>query len=114
MKCVYTDREVPGGKLPNNATMNVEHTWPQSKGATGQAKSDLHHLFPTDSKANSTRGSFPFGEVVTVKWTQDGSKFGLDANGNQVFEPPDEHKGNVARALMYFATEYSNNITSAE
>jgi subtilisin-like proprotein convertase family protein len=111
---VYTGREINGGKIPSSSDMNVEHTWPQSKGATGEAKSDLHHLFPTDSKANSTRGSFPFGKVVTVQWSQGGSKFGLDAQGRKVFEPPDEHKGNVARALFYFSAEYNKRIPPEE
>jgi subtilisin-like proprotein convertase family protein len=114
VKDVYTGREIAGGKIPNSSDMNVEHTWPQSKGATGDAKSDLHHLFPTDSKANSTRGSFPFGEVVTVQWSKNGSKFGLDAQGRKVFEPPDEHKGNVARALFYFSAEYNKRIPAEE
>ncbi|MDY7227361.1 endonuclease [Hyalangium rubrum] len=111
---VYTGREIAGGKIPNSSDMNVEHTWPQSKGATGDAKSDLHHLFPTDSKANSTRGSFPFGTVEKVQWSQNGAKFGLDAQGRKVFEPPDEHKGNVARALFYFSAEYNKRIAPEE
>ncbi|HEX8705967.1 MAG TPA: endonuclease [Myxococcaceae bacterium] len=114
VKDVYTGREINGGKIPNSSDMNVEHTWPQSKGATGDAKSDLHHLFPTDSKANSTRGSFPFGKVEKVQWSQGGSKFGLDAQGRKVFEPPDEHKGNVARALFYFSAEYNKRIAPEE
>jgi endonuclease I/subtilisin-like proprotein convertase family protein len=114
VKCVYTGREINGGKIPNSNDMNTEHTWPQSKGATGDAKSDLHHLFPTDSKANSTRSSFPFGKVEKVQWSQGGSKFGLDARGNKVFEPADEHKGNVARAMFYFSTEYGKAIPDAE
>jgi endonuclease I len=114
VKCVYTDREINGGKIPNSSDMNTEHTWPQSKGATGAAKSDLHHLFPTDSKANSTRGSFPFGKVEKVQWSQGGSKFGLDAQGRKVFEPPDEHKGNVARAMFYFSAEYGKAIPNEE
>ncbi len=114
VKCVYTGREINGGKIPNSSDMNVEHTWPQSKGATGDAKSDLHHLFPTDSKSNSTRGSFPFGKVEKVQWTQNGAKFGLDAQGRKVFEPPDEHKGNVARALFYFSAEYNKRIPPEE
>lgn len=114
VRCVYTGRDVPGGSVPNNSVMNVEHTWPQSKGATGDAKSDLHHLFPTDSQANGRRGSFPFGNVVTVQWSQGGSKLGLDSRGRQVFEPPDAHKGNVARALFYFSAEYDKRIPDDE
>ncbi|QSQ16017.1 endonuclease [Myxococcus landrumensis] len=114
VECVYTGLETPGGKIPNNSVMNVEHTWPQSKGATGPAKSDLHHLFPTDSKANSKRSSFPFGEVVNVKWSHNGAKLGTDAKGNTVFEPPDSHKGNVARAMFYFSSQYSRPIPNDE
>ncbi|AKF81367.1 convertase [Myxococcus fulvus 124B02] len=114
VECVYTGLETQGGKIPNNAVMNVEHTWPQSKGATGAAKSDLHHLFPTDSKANSRRSSFPFGEVVNVKWSHNGAKLGTDAKGNTVFEPPDSHKGNVARAMFYFSSTYNKPIPSDE
>ncbi|WP_044889710.1 endonuclease [Myxococcus hansupus] len=112
--CVYTGIEVKGGKIPNNSVMNTEHTWPQSKGATGAAKSDLHHLYPTDSKANSRRSSFPFGEVVNVRWSQNGAKLGTDARGNMVFEPPDSHKGNVARAMFYFSATYNKSIPNAE
>ncbi len=115
VKCVYTDREIRGGKIPNNADMNVEHTWPQSKGATGDAKSDLHHLFPTDSKTNGLRGNHPFGKVANAKWTSpNGAKFGTDAQGRTVFEPPDAHKGNVARAMFYFSTEYGKAIPAEE
>ncbi|MBZ4421086.1 endonuclease [Myxococcus sp. RHSTA-1-4] len=112
--CVYTGREIRGGKIPKSSDMNVEHTWPQSKGATGDAKSDLHHLFPTDSKANARRSSFPFGEVVNVKWSQGGAKLGTDAQGRTVFEPPDSHKGNVARAMFYFSATYGRAIPEAE
>ncbi|WP_224244413.1 endonuclease [Hyalangium gracile] len=112
---VYTHREINGGKIPNSSDMNVEHTWPQSKGATGAAKSDLHHLYPTDSRANSTRGSFPFGKVDKVQWSSpSGAKFGTDAQGRKVFEPPDEHKGNVARAMFYFSAEYNKRIAPEE
>jgi endonuclease I/subtilisin-like proprotein convertase family protein len=115
VRCVYTHREIRGGRVPDNSDMNVEHTWPQSKGATGDAKSDLHHLFPTDSRANATRGNHPFGEVVNVKWSHpSGARLGTDAQGRTVFEPPDEHKGNVARAMFYFSTEYQKPIPNHE
>lgn len=115
VRCVYTGREVRGGQIPNGSDMNTEHTWPQSKGATGDAKSDVHHLFPTDSKANSIRSSYPFGEVVNAKWSDpSGAKLGTDAQGRTVFEPPDEHKGNVARAMFYFSAEYGKAIPDSE
>lgn len=110
VKCVYTGKETKTNKIPSSNVMNTEHTWPQSKGATGPAKADLHHLFPTDSKANSVRGNYPFGTVKNVKWEENGAKFGTDEKGRTVFEPPDSHKGNVARALFYFSTVYNKHI----
>jgi endonuclease I len=44
-----------------------------------------------------------------------GPRFGLGTAGSQeVFEPPQDHKGNVARALFYFATRYELTIGKAE
>ncbi|MFZ5949312.1 MAG: endonuclease, partial [Candidatus Rifleibacteriota bacterium] len=60
VECVYTGRKLKTSCEPDASNMNVEHTWPQSLGATGIAKSDLHHLFPADSKANGIRGNNPF------------------------------------------------------
>lgn len=113
VECDYTNRSLDQvtdrkSAYRNGTGFNAEHTWPQSKGAEGVAKSDLHHLFPTDCEANSRRSSFPFGEVVTVEWTDGGSKLGKDARGVTVFEPRDDHKGNTARALFYFYTVYGH------
>ncbi len=100
-------------KLPDANVINVEHTWPQSKFSgkfdRGTQKADLHHLFPTDSKANSIRGNYKFGEVAkdTKVVPCGASRFGVSTDGEKdVFEPPQNHKGNVARALFYFALRY--------
>ncbi|MFP5503467.1 MAG: endonuclease I family protein, partial [Candidatus Sericytochromatia bacterium] len=111
VECDYTDRVLEnvtnrGTAYRGGSGFNAEHTWPQSKGAVGAAKADLHHLFPTDCKANSVRGSFPFGEVKSADWTQDGSQRGTNGRGDIVFEPKDEQKGNTARAILYFYTVY--------
>ncbi|HVG58029.1 MAG TPA: endonuclease, partial [Hyalangium sp.] len=50
-----------------------------------------------------------------VQWSHpSGAKFGTDAQGRKVFEPPDEHKGNVARAMFYFSAEYNKRIPAEE
>ncbi len=110
--CVYsTDYCLKTRGMPSHKIMNVEHTWPQSHGATGTAKSDLHHLFPTQSRLNSTRSNFPFCEVAQVKFEGDGSKMGHNRNGDICFEPPEDHKGDTARAMFYFAIRYNFNLT---
>ncbi|RYZ85361.1 MAG: nuclease, partial [Proteobacteria bacterium] len=108
-------------QLPDDTVINVEHTWPQSrftgKYPTDMQKSDLHHLFPTNSKTNAIRGNNKFGEVAQDSKTLECSnvRTGTAAGGNrEIFEPPREHKGNVARALFYFATRYDMVIDADE
>ena len=93
---------------------NREHSWPKSW-FSGDEQTvpgrDLHHIFPTDGYVNYRRSSYPFGEVNQASWTsQNGSKLGtckssLGYSGT-VFEPIDEYKGDLARALMYMSVRY--------
>lgn len=107
--------------VPSATIINVEHTWPQSKFSgrypKEMQKSDLHHLFPTDSTMNSLRGNNIFGEVdredKRPKCTT--SKYGTGtAGGVKIFEPPDNHKGHVARALFYFSVRYEMAMSPQE
>lgn len=95
---------------------NTEHTWPQSKGATGIAQSDLHHLHPADARTNEKRGSHPYGDVIRTEWAVgEGArqaKLGVDALGETVFEPRADMKGDIARGLLYFYTRYSQSRPS--
>ncbi|HLE12290.1 MAG: hypothetical protein A2385_10215 [Bdellovibrionales bacterium RIFOXYB1_FULL_39_21] len=111
-------------RIPESNVINCEHTWPQSKFNVRESKiaqvSDLHHLFPTDNQANSIRGNFPFAEVngPGVKADCSASHLGAPINGGSrsehYFEPPNEHKGNVARALFYFSVRYNMNIDQTQ
>ena len=109
------------GQVPDGTVINVEHTWPQSR-FTGKyskemQKSDLHHLFPTDSQLNSLRGNTIFGEVVrdSNKTKCSVSRYGQGAGTTRaVFEPPQNHKRRVARALFYFSVRYDLPIDAAE
>jgi deoxyribonuclease I len=103
----------PGERLPNANKFNTEHTWPQSKFSRHFSKStqktDMHHLYPTFSKINSERGNLPFAEVTRGrKLSCHESQIGSARNtrGGNYFEPPSEHKGNVARAIFYFSVRY--------
>ncbi|TDP55399.1 endonuclease I [Bacteriovorax stolpii] len=115
---------VKPGAIPNSNQINCEHTWPQSK-FTGSfpkdmQKSDLHHLFPTDSKANSVRGNYDFADISQDNGALAGdceaSKSGSsnDGGSDDLFEPPTEHKGNVARAIFYFSVRYKIKVPAAE
>jgi hypothetical protein len=107
--------------------INTEHTYPRSKGAeNGNARSDLHHLYPTRIRVNSDRGNLPFGEIPdqeTTKWyylngTQSsipGANIDLFSEGTaDFFEPREGHKGNVARSIFYFYTMYRDQADAAD
>lgn len=70
---------------------------------------DQHHLFPTNQNdANAPRSNYPQGDIVgTPSTTYLACKAGNDINGNHVFEPRAQHKGDFARAIMYMATAYN-------
>jgi endonuclease I len=108
-ECIYTDH------IPSSRVMNCEHSWPKSRGAAkGMAKYDLHHLYPTKSDINSMRSSYPFCELKNRENGRHGSYLGKSIRNNRTrcFEPRDEHKGDLARAMFYFSVRYKMHIDS--
>lgn len=109
------------GKIPDHTLVNCEHTWPQSRFNPDENKNaqltDLHHLYPANSRANSSRGNNIFAEVdggvVNDECT---SSYRGRAHGSSeiAFEPPNHHKGDVARALFYFSVRYNHPIGPLE
>ncbi|WP_339888536.1 endonuclease [uncultured Flavobacterium sp.] len=100
---------------------NREHLMPQSVfNSNYPMYSDAHFVVPSDGSVNGARGNFPFGVVSSVAYTStNGSKRGSNLNSGYsagysgtVFEPINEFKGDVARAMLYFATRYQNEVTS--
>ena len=90
---------------------NREHVWPKSLGGKPLGKeeseggSDLHHLRPSDSGVNSSRGNKPYGKAGSGA----SSKYGTDpavgvlggTYNSTYFEPLDNVKGDVARICLY-------------
>ncbi len=125
---VYCETKVRKGagpyKIPNNKQMNVEHVWPQNlfvHGGGSSMRTDLHHLLPTASRANSFRGIYPFGNVAATGGIYSGcgpsNRGGLESDYGDYrvfFEPPDAIKGNIARALFYFAVRYDGKIDEVQ
>lgn len=137
--CVYTGLK---RYLPSNATspraimfdnnsnisVNTEHTYPQSKVLNDAGRSDLHHIFPSRALANNGRSTLPFGEISpnnVDKWYIDDIQLTsappvVDQplysrqETNNMFEPRDEHKGNIARAMFYYYTMYKSEADGAD
>jgi len=104
-----------GNQSAEGDCYNREHLVPQSSfGSAFPMQSDIHHVIPTDGRVNNFRGSLPFGEANNDDWVSlNGSIRGSSAMvgySGSVFEPIDEFKGDIARALLYFATRYENTV----
>lgn len=125
-RCVYSGRSAPLGSSGDTQT-NTEHTFPQSKMPNQSAQDgDMHNLYITIASVNSDRGNLAFGEVPDASATNWygptgtlGSSTMPTANieqyserGGGIFEPRDDHKGNVVRALAYFYALYGTNDES--
>lgn len=128
-------RYLPPGSDPSQALyqdgsadgINCEHVWPRSKGAkSGNAKSDMHHLFPTRLAVNAARGNAPFAEIpdeLTEHWyradeerARTPNRFAdaySESTGEQ-FEPREGRKGDIARAMFYFYTIYRKEALEAD
>ena len=98
-----------------DTNFNREHMWPDSKGGSA-AEGDLHSMRPTDKGLNSARSNYPYGEVTngTPKYSDDNHGHVLGGYlGGGFFEPLDNVKGDVARAILYDYCTYSslNNLS---
>ena len=107
-------------QFPNHKDFNVEHTFPKSRfkheSKYDMMVSDLHNLYPVHSETNALRGHYLFndlpGDQNYISFCKT-SEFG-QINGNYFFEPPLSHKGNVARAMLYFALRYKMKLMKKE
>ena len=106
-----------GSRTPG--TLNTEHSWPRSDGAdVFPREGDLHHLFPTDTDANSERSNLQFGETTCTgggcTWSEGGSELGANSSGTTVFQVRAKYQGDVARAHFYFSVRYGLSIPNSE
>ncbi len=136
VRCIYTNHarylapgEDPSEFIFQNDQMNginTEHIYPQSKGAEfGNARADMHHLFPARGRVNTARSNDPFAEIPdneTEDWYYKNfsqtnipsNKDAFSEDTNARFEPRESVKGDVARAMMYFYTMYTSQANSAD
>lgn len=117
----YNDDVKTADRFKNDGARRVsfdkEHIWPQSYGEFDRkfgAGSDLHALWPSDVRGNqNAHNNNHYGNVdknaTVMKDDKNGSSGtrGL-ANGysETIFEPADEFKGDIARAMFYMPSRY--------
>ncbi|MCB2408111.1 endonuclease [Hymenobacter lucidus] len=132
LTCVYSGYSVPK-TIDSAATstggvglINCEHTIPQSWfDEVSRMRSDIHHLFPTYTQWNSNRSNDMFADVPdnqTQIWMRNTTSqstiptSNLDEwseDGGSLFEPREDHKGNVARCAFYFYTMHQGQTFDA-
>ena len=111
-----------------NKGINTEHTWPQGLFDSNEPmRGDIHHLFPTVIDVNGDRSNYPFDEIPdsqTDRWyrlltettsipTSNIDEYS-ELDSGRAFEPREDHKGNVARAIFYFWTIYQDRSNVAD
>jgi hypothetical protein len=136
LECIYSGWKIyiSPGSDPTQAAfsgpgggINAEHAYPQSKGATGIAKSDMHILYPSRVIVNSSRLSNPLLEIAdiqTKKWFIKDREQSIIPPPNMIdgyseanevaFEPREQSKGNLARSIFYFYTMYRDQAEIAD
>lgn len=98
-------------------SFDKEHIWAQSLGGFGRNKgagSDLHALWPSDRYGNQqAHSNYNFSEPTidrkaykNDKGTISGYNGKIAGSDHKVFEPLDEFKGDVARAMFYMPARY--------
>ncbi|MCI1735460.1 MAG: endonuclease [Bacilli bacterium] len=124
----WTNHKKP--KEANAIQVDKEHVWVKSHGFSPSgdpvpgAGTDLHHLIAADHNTNNIHNNLYYGEVadhatatVVYCYYADGTKEvsgwkGKTAKGEDAFEPTDQWKGDVARALFYMGTRFSKELTT--
>lgn len=108
---VYSLRVVPKSLAGKPEGWNREHLWPRSYGLKdGASLTDIHNIRPADVNVNASRGNKYYGECTgnSAKCLKPANKeAALDTETDKDrWAPPKQHRGDVARALMYMAVCY--------
>ncbi len=113
----------------NGQGINAEHVYPQSKGAGNEPqRSDMHNIFPSKVNVNEARSACEFGEIDdsdTDRWfflttlstnipATEIEKYSEKDDNDCFFEPREEVKGDIARAMFYFYTIYQSAANGAD
>lgn len=90
--------------------MNIEHSFPKSwwGGSENDAYKDLYNLYPSDSKANSSKSNYPMDEVPNGTGEEGYDHVGTGVHTSKAWEPGDRFKGDFARSYMYMAVAYGD------
>lgn len=110
----YTGHKIKTQRVPLPHIAQLDHVVPRTKMKDDVSLSDMHQVFVVDSEARIARNVLPFCDVLVPAWEKGGSRAGVDRRARPCFEPRDDHKGDVARALAYTSVMYAYELDSAQ
>ncbi|MGD9492342.1 MAG: endonuclease [Bacteroidales bacterium] len=117
---LYSD-QCTGGSSGEGFCYSREHQMPNSwwggfDDPSNPQYTDLHHLPPADQYVNQYKSNLIVAETSSPTYTSsNGSRVGpcsLTGFTGSVFEPINAYKGDFARAYLYMATRYMNNLST--
>ena len=106
----------PSDTCASVTNCDIEHmfanSWWGAKAGNEHAYCDLHHLVPSDYSANRSKSNRGPGIPTDTTFNNGVWVNGKDGNHDNlaVFCPPDEYKGDFARAFFYIATTYGDTV----
>jgi hypothetical protein len=125
IECYYSGYKIPVPMGTNILSwtakygIQTEHLFPRSLGSSAMpALSDLHHLVPARAPINTLRKNAPFQDIdddQTKYWIHKDKVITsipikdihlYSESKSNAFEPIENRKGDVARAMFYFYTFY--------
>ena len=114
----YSRISVPA-KWDQGDTWNREHVWCQSLSGglygTSGAGSDIHHIRPTISSINSSRGNKKYTDFDLIPANGSENRYNgvlVAYDNSNYWEPLDNVKGDTARILMYMYMHYSKEVSA--
>jgi Endonuclease I len=130
LECFYSGYKIPVSSGTNILAwtakygIQTEHLYPRSLGSAAMpALGDLHHLVPSKSNINTMRKNAPFRDIPDDKtkyWLLGDKVFTrpdqklidhYSESTNNMFEPRETKKGDIARALFYFYAIYGATLS---
>lgn len=114
VQTVYSARPMPSRPYIDIDAWTLEHLWPTERGASGEVLfSDVHNIRPERTRVTFMRGELFYGSCGTVEFADvchvpaDTSTAKDTATDAKIWLPPENVRGDIARALLYMDTRYT-------
>lgn len=115
---IYSQEQETESDYGQPDTWSHELLWPDTRGASGLAYYDIHNNRPENTRVTTFRRDMLYGECGTVEFGDvcDMPAFtgapNTTSKDGKVWKPPEDVRGDIARALFYMELRYKNSETN--